>query len=336
MTPKLEEIGFYTLSDLRASKSCTISPLYRCELILTDRCNFQCPYCRGIEDQYKGDMPWYEAAYTIAQWQNHGLKNIRFSGGEPTLYRGLMELVSLSAKTCEHIAISTNGTASKDLYNELLRRGVNDFSISLDACCSSTCDKMSGRQGKLEKIISNIELLARRTYVTVGIVLTPDNEEEVDYTVTAAKSLGVSDIRIIPAAQWKPDMSIKLELNYSGATITREDRTEMSLECRMWWEKNMPKLWEKHLKHSYQHRDYTAKEYTDGFAKCSDHLNFARFLLADKEWGWLECEEADFHEELCSTDLNLECPIEGGCNNNGKLPTKARKLLEEMIKVCNQ
>ncbi len=207
---KLEDIGFYTLSDERARHASPSSLLSRCELILTDRCNFHCPYCRGLKEEYQGDMPWYRAAYTITQWQRNGLQNIRFSGGEPTLYRGLGELVSLAAMSCKRIAISTNGTAHRDLYDNLLRRGVNDFSISLDACCSETCDKMAGKAGVLNKILDIIHFLAARTYVTVGIVLTPENEGEIESTVSAAQSLGVADIRIIPAAQWKPKLDCKL------------------------------------------------------------------------------------------------------------------------------
>jgi len=44
----LKEIGFYTLSDDRAKQASETSPLQRCELILTARCNFRCPYCRHV------------------------------------------------------------------------------------------------------------------------------------------------------------------------------------------------------------------------------------------------------------------------------------------------
>jgi molybdenum cofactor biosynthesis enzyme MoaA len=158
-------------------------------------------------------MPWYQAAYVVTQWQSHGLRNIRFSGGEPTLYRGLVELVSLAAKSCERIAISTNGTAHRDLYDELVHRGANDFSVSLDACCSALCDKMTGRIGMLDKILDNIRHLSSHTYVTAGIVLTPENEGEVEYTVAVARELGVKDIRIIPSAQWKPELNMAVDVD---------------------------------------------------------------------------------------------------------------------------
>lgn len=47
---KLEDIGFYTLSDARALSASEYSPLMRCELIVTSRCNFRkkCRYSRDF------------------------------------------------------------------------------------------------------------------------------------------------------------------------------------------------------------------------------------------------------------------------------------------------
>ena len=109
---KLEEIGFYTLSDARAHNSSITSPLWRCELVLTDECNFKCPYCRGLREDIAGTINFDTAFETVKLWCDDGLKNVRFSGGEPTLYPQLDLLV----KHCkqygvENIAVSTNGSA---------------------------------------------------------------------------------------------------------------------------------------------------------------------------------------------------------------------------------
>lgn len=56
--------------------------MWRCEMILTDRCNFNCPYCRGLREDIQGDMPMEVAERTIDLWAADGLRNIRFSGGE--------------------------------------------------------------------------------------------------------------------------------------------------------------------------------------------------------------------------------------------------------------
>ena len=212
---ELGEIGFYTLNDDRAMNASHKSPLHRCELILTDRCNFNCPYCRGMKKEDKRDLTQKEAFHVVDLWSEHSLKNIRFSGGEPTLWNGLVDLICYSKnKGINRIALSTNGSADIDYYMKLVKAGVNDFSISLDSCCASTGNEMAGRDNVFNKITSNIKELSKITYVTVGVVLTNDNYKELNEIIKFASSLGVSDIRVIPAAQ----VSKKLE----GLIVDRE------------------------------------------------------------------------------------------------------------------
>lgn len=211
---KLEDIGFYTLSNRRASMADETTSLWRCELVFTDLCNFKCPYCRGVRPDCKGTMSLEKAKKIVMAWGIQGLKNIRFSGGEPTLFKEyLLELVTLSKSVgINRIAISTNGSANLSDYIELVGAGVNDISISLDACCSSTGKIMSGGvEGAWEKVTSNIKELSKITYVIVGIVLSGENISEAENTVLFAHTLGVADIRVIPAAQFGfklADMSI--------------------------------------------------------------------------------------------------------------------------------
>ena len=201
---KLEEIGFYTLSDSRAENSSVDSRLMRCELILTDACNFKCPYCRGLRSDIKGTMPFDRAVEVIDLWGDHHLKNIRFSGGEPTIYPNIVKLVEHAKKRgIERIAMSTNGSADMSLYCQLIEAGVNDFSISLDACCSSRGEQMSGGiVGAWEKVIENIKAISKLTYVSVGVVITEDTFKDLRSIVAFADDLGVADIRIIPSAQF--------------------------------------------------------------------------------------------------------------------------------------
>lgn len=201
---KLENIGFYTLCDERAKNVTEKTPLWRCELILTDKCNFKCPYCRGVKPEYSGSLSFEEAAKVVDIWTNNKLQNIRFSGGEPTLWEGLEELVKKTkAQGVKRIAISSNGSADFDLYDRLISAGVNDFSISLDACCSSTGDKMAGGiSGAWKKVTENIKRISKKSYTTVGVVLTQSNRLEASEIIQmASNELGVSDIRIISAAQ---------------------------------------------------------------------------------------------------------------------------------------
>lgn len=196
---RLEDIGFYTLTDVRAATASPFSPLMRCELLVTDACNFRCTYCRSSHDG--GHLAWEDARAVLDLWIEDDIRNVRFSGGEPTLWPHLVAAVAHMPSGCR-VAISTNGSASQVVYDRLLAAGVTDFSISMDACCSSTAEKMADRSGVWERIVENIEYLSARTYVTVGIVVTDEKRQEVAATISLADSLGVSDIRVIPAAQY--------------------------------------------------------------------------------------------------------------------------------------
>ena len=213
---KLEDIGFYTLSDARAKNVSWTSDLMRCELILTDACNFKCPYCRGVAKQYSGSLTLDEAKSIVNLWARGNLHNVRFSGGEPTVWPWLEDLVryTKSMPSIGRIAVSTNGSASLETYQRLLDAGVNDFSISLDACCSETADKMSGSPGRFGAVRDSIEYLSARTYVSVGVVLNGENDGELEGIVTFAKDLGVSDIRVITAAQSDHKVDFALDEKY--------------------------------------------------------------------------------------------------------------------------
>ena len=201
---KLEEIGFYTLSDKRAKESNKCTPLWRCELILTDRCNFKCPYCNGMRKDVRGTLTKEEAMNILSLWVKEGLRNVRFSGGEPTLYPYLKELVSYCRDNkVEHIAISTNGSADLEYYRELAALGINDFSISLDSGCCSVGKKLTGGvEGAWEKVVDNIREVSKFSYVTVGMVFTEDNIHTAVEDIKFADSLGVADIRIISSSQY--------------------------------------------------------------------------------------------------------------------------------------
>lgn len=219
---KLEEIGFYTLTDERAENISKTSQMMRCEIIINEHCNFKCEYCRGLDGRVFGDrkrkeLTLDEIKETIDLWcAAEPLKNIRFSGGEPTYHRNIVEVVEYAkSKGIDRIAISTNGSNKTDLYDRLIKAGCNDFSISLDAADPLTGDIMAGHiKGAWSKVVSNIRHISKFTYVTVGVVLTPDNVGNFIKIVEYADTLGVADIRVIPSAQWNQPIKELANISY--------------------------------------------------------------------------------------------------------------------------
>jgi MoaA/NifB/PqqE/SkfB family radical SAM enzyme len=211
MVMKLEDIGFYTLSDERAATASVFTPNHRCELILTNQCNLHCTYCRGLPKAVNYVLPYEEVIKTINLWLRQGLVNIRFSGGEPTLYNRILDLVKY-CHTVSRIAISTNGMASKDFYNQLIDAGVNDFSVSLDSCCASEFNTCVGSQC-FDRVVEMVKYLATQTYTTIGCVVTEATLLNLEASIKFFDTLGVDDIRIIPSAQYNQMLNLDIPEN---------------------------------------------------------------------------------------------------------------------------
>lgn len=206
---KLEDIGFYTLSDER-TKNVTnfftsMPPMIRAEIIMTNECNLSCVYCRELRPEINVTISEDKIKSYIDILAHHNLKNIRFSGGEPTLHSlTLKDIVKYSRKKdIKRIAISTNGTQHIESYKNLIKCGVNDFSISLDSgCCAINTKMCGGYESVWEKASRNIEELSKITYVTVGIVLNEININDIKHILRYIINLNPSDIRVIPSAQY--------------------------------------------------------------------------------------------------------------------------------------
>lgn len=204
---KLDDIGFYTLCDERAKNIGVSSPMWRACFVVTSRCNFKCPYCRALDG---GDMTLDFFRGVVRDMVfNHGLKNIRFTGGEPTLNESLGDMVDEArCRGIKRIAVSTNGSANLSVYADLVKLGVNDFSISLDSCDPCRGGALTGRFDETlwKKTIENIKALSRMTYVIVGITIGEKNYQRACEIIEFAHDLGVADMKLSTDSKWNKEI----------------------------------------------------------------------------------------------------------------------------------
>ncbi len=106
---------------------------------LTDRCNLRCVYCmpmRGLEFVPNDELLSPTEIATVARAATEtGFRKIRLTGGEPTLRRDIVEIVSLlhDIPGIEEIAMTTNGYRLKKLAKPLADAGLNRVNIHVDA-----------------------------------------------------------------------------------------------------------------------------------------------------------------------------------------------------------
>jgi cyclic pyranopterin phosphate synthase len=122
--PLLDTFG-RTATDLRVS--------------LTDRCNLRCTYCMPAEG-----LSWLPADEVLSFDEltrllglavtRLGISSVRFTGGEPLLYRRLEDVVAATARLRPRpeIALTTNGVGLAARAQALAEAGLDRVNVSLD------------------------------------------------------------------------------------------------------------------------------------------------------------------------------------------------------------
>lgn len=158
-------------------------------LSLTDACNFRCVYC-VTDDENVPQRPqtgladfvrWVSAIHEV-----NPLREVRLTGGEPTLYRDLVPLVAeLKKLQIPRIAMTTNGSALTRFISPLVAAGLHSVNISVDAI-DPTVFRMLG--GKSPEAV----------FAGVDAALGQGIEVKINTTLLAE----VNDSQILPLLGW--------------------------------------------------------------------------------------------------------------------------------------
>jgi len=103
-------------------------------LAITKQCPLNCKHCYAWEDLNKdGELPVSELKKIISTFQERGLSQVCFLGGEPMMrYEGLLELVR-SIKPVSESWISTSGyMMDRERSDALKNAGLTGVSVSVD------------------------------------------------------------------------------------------------------------------------------------------------------------------------------------------------------------
>lgn len=133
---------------------------------LINTCNLGCVYCTFGQEETKQhhleakekSLSATELGDTILQLNSAlHLQTIRFTGGEPLLYKELPELIRLvKLSGINNLKITTNGLLLENLAEKLKQAGISDINVSLDAFDEEVFFKMSRRKG-VDKIFRGID-----------------------------------------------------------------------------------------------------------------------------------------------------------------------------------
>ena len=140
----------------------------------------------------------YEEIHRLASvFVGLGVRKLRITGGEPTVRRGLPDLVAMLAalRTPDgeplDLAMTTNGSALRQLARPLADAGLRRVTVSLDSLDDEVFQRMNGVDFPIAKVLDGIDAAVEAGLgpVKINVVL----------------KRGENDGGIVPLARWARD-----------------------------------------------------------------------------------------------------------------------------------
>ncbi|MWP49434.1 MULTISPECIES: GTP 3',8-cyclase MoaA [unclassified Gilliamella] len=130
-------------------------------LSITEQCNFQCQYC--LPNGYQPNkthqfLTLNEIDNVVSTFAKLGVHKIRLTGGEPSLRRDFVDILSLISaySSINEIAMTTNGSRLLKNIHHWHQAGLNAINISIDSFSPHLFKLITG-QDKLKELLQCVE-----------------------------------------------------------------------------------------------------------------------------------------------------------------------------------
>lgn len=128
---------------------------------LTDRCNLRCSYCMPAEG-----LDWLPTEQTLSDdevvrlitigVERLGIREVRFTGGEPLLRRGLVDIVSRTHALGVETSLTTNALGLTRTAQALADAGLDRINASIDSVRPETFATIT-RRDRLTDVVAGLE-----------------------------------------------------------------------------------------------------------------------------------------------------------------------------------
>ena len=170
-------------------------------MVLTEKCDMRCIYCfRNAGEGSNLELVTEDWLKVIEQAAEAGVVRCFVTGGEPTLHKGFVPIVSSLLNHGIYPYISTNALHLNDeTIEKLINSGLRRIQVSFDAANESLFYQMTGIQTGFENVLNNIRRLSDAGIeVMVKSVVIPLNYRFVRQVVKTCVDLGVRIVSFEP------------------------------------------------------------------------------------------------------------------------------------------
>jgi cyclic pyranopterin phosphate synthase len=142
---------------------------------LTDRCNLRCTYCmpaEGLEWLPREEVLTDDEVVRLVRVavERLGVTEVRFTGGEPLIRRGLLEIVAGASalRPRPRLSITTNGIGLARLAAPLRAAGLDRVNVSLDTVNRARFAQLT-RRDRLKDVLAGMAAAAEAGLAPVKI-----------------------------------------------------------------------------------------------------------------------------------------------------------------------
>ncbi len=129
---------------------------------LTNACNWRCKHCY-LDDSKVEIIPIEKIYEIIDEARDLGVFNLRLSGGEISTYPYLSDAISYARKRYMNVALLSNmSVINDDVWYCIEEYGLDSVEATLFSTEPGVHDEFVGRQGALEKTLSNLEKIKKQ------------------------------------------------------------------------------------------------------------------------------------------------------------------------------
>jgi MoaA/NifB/PqqE/SkfB family radical SAM enzyme len=175
------------------SQSWSLAPRY-VSVALTNACELSCPYCYAPKKPAALDFE--QLAGWLIELDENGCLGIGFGGGEPTLYRGFVELCRFaSQETSLAVSFTTHGHNLDERLLAELNGNVHFMRVSMDGV-GATYERLRGRS--FHSFLQHLKLARRLAPFGVNYVVNSQTLPDLDRATKLATDLGAAEFLLLP------------------------------------------------------------------------------------------------------------------------------------------
>ena len=206
---------------------------------VTDKCNLRCSYCMPADGvkllPHDAVLRNEEFIYFIQIFAELGIKKIRFTGGEPLIRKGFIDILKKTRELFPFLdlGITTNGILLDEVIEKLHSLKIKKLNISLDTVSSDEYKKITGRDF-FDRVITNIDRALSSGFfeIKINTVLSDNTAGQLDGLLDFFKDRDTV-LRFIERMPFKSDDISGKSMVFDGLIAALKQRGDLKRNADM-------------------------------------------------------------------------------------------------------